>query len=178
MECDEGGSTDVERVVPGPVRKDRPHLGMRRGQPRGVKPEGKCPRVSVPSRGHRLGKIGRVNASESSMTPRHCHFRRRVVSVGDRGRPLEGGRCRPEGLGRSGAHHRPRGSEDTHPGRISSMRNVTTPMGSGGTFAGRPTVRKAETPSGRRKTREANAGGRKAAENRDRTLAPPPAVLA
>ena len=27
----EGGSTDVEDVVPGPVRKDRPRLGVRRG---------------------------------------------------------------------------------------------------------------------------------------------------
>jgi hypothetical protein len=27
----EGGSTDVDGVVPGPVRKDRPRLGVRRG---------------------------------------------------------------------------------------------------------------------------------------------------
>jgi hypothetical protein len=27
----EGGSTDVEGVVPGPVREDRPRLGVRRG---------------------------------------------------------------------------------------------------------------------------------------------------
>ncbi len=27
----EGGSTDVEGVVPGPVRGDRPRLGVRRG---------------------------------------------------------------------------------------------------------------------------------------------------
>ena len=33
--------------------------------------------------------------------------------------------------------------------------------------AGRPTVREAESPGGRRKAREANAGGRKAAGNRD-----------
>jgi hypothetical protein len=26
-----GGSADVEGVVPGPVRKDRPRLGVRRG---------------------------------------------------------------------------------------------------------------------------------------------------
>jgi len=58
------------------------------------------------------------------------------------------------------------------------MRNMTTPMGSGGLSAGKPTVRKAQFPSGRRKAREANAGGRKAAGNRDRMLAPPPAVPA
>jgi hypothetical protein len=39
---------------------------------------------------------------------------------------LEGGRCRPDGHCQPGAHHRPRGLEDTHPGRISHMRNVTT----------------------------------------------------
>jgi hypothetical protein len=27
----EGGSADVEGVIPGPVRKDRPRLGVRRG---------------------------------------------------------------------------------------------------------------------------------------------------
>jgi hypothetical protein len=41
------------------------------------------------------------------------------------------------------------------------MRNMTTPMGSGTVVSGKPTVRKAELPSGRRMTQEANAGGRK-----------------
>ena len=40
--------------------------------------------------------------------------------------------------------------------------------------AGRPTVRKAQFPSGRRMTQEANAGGRKAAGNRAAGPAPPP----
>jgi len=39
-------------------------------------------------------------------------------------------------------------------------------LGSGRVVAGRPTVRKAQFPSGRRMTQEANAGGRKAAGNR------------
>jgi hypothetical protein len=43
---------------------------------------------------------------------------------------LEGGRCRLGKLGQPGAHHRPRGAEDAHPGRICLMWNVTTPMGS------------------------------------------------
>lgn len=34
----EGGSTDVDGVVPGPVREDRPRPGVRRGQLRGAKP--------------------------------------------------------------------------------------------------------------------------------------------
>lgn len=49
--------------------------------------------------------------------------------------------------------------------------NVAIPMGSGGCAAGGPTVRKADIPSGQRMTREANAGGRKAAGNRGRWLA-------
>jgi hypothetical protein len=44
------------------------------------------------------------------------------------------------------------------------MRNVETPMGSGGSAARKPTVRKAEFPSGRRRIREAKASGRKASE--------------
>jgi len=53
------------------------------------------------------------------------------------------------------------------PGRILFMRNMTTPLGSGVMMAGRPTVRKAQLPSGRRKTQEANADGRKATGNRE-----------
>jgi hypothetical protein len=69
---------------------------------------------------------------------------------------------------RPGEHRRPRGRGGTHPGRISQARNVETPSGSGRQAApGKPTVRKAQLPSGNRMTREANAGGRKAAGNRD-----------
>jgi hypothetical protein len=46
------------------------------------------------------------------------------------------------------------------------MRNTTTPLGSDGVIVGRPTVRKAQLPSGRRMTQEANVDGRKAAGNR------------
>jgi len=49
------------------------------------------------------------------------------------------------------------------------VRNVAIPMGSDAMFVvvGGPTVRKAEVLSGRRMTREANAGGRKVTGNRD-----------
>jgi hypothetical protein len=67
---------------------------------------------------------------------------------------------------RLGEHRRPRGREGTQPGRISQVRNVVTPSGSG-RMPGKPTVRKAQFPGGNRMTREANAGGRKAAGNRD-----------
>jgi len=49
------------------------------------------------------------------------------------------------------------------------VRNVAIPMGSDNEIvvAGRPTVRKAEIPSGEGMTREANAGGRKVTGNQD-----------
>ena len=55
-------------------------------------------------------------------------------------------------------HRRSRRKGGTHPDRISLMRNVETPMGSAHSSGSRPTVRKAQIPSGRRKDREANAG--------------------
>jgi hypothetical protein len=58
---------------------------------------------------------------------------------------------------------RPRSIGGTRPGRISSVRNVETPMESGGgRYAGGPTVREAESSSGNRNVQEANAGSRKA----------------
>ena len=55
------------------------------------------------------------------------------------------------------------------------MRNMTTPMGSGLVGPGKPTVRKAHCPSGRRMAQEAKAGGRKAAGNREsHDRRPPP----
>ena len=53
--------------------------------------------------------------------------------------------------------------------------HLAHPLGSGGSTAGRPTVRKAQVPSGRRRTQEANADGRKATGNRQpHDSAPPP----
>lgn len=50
-------------------------------------------------------------------------------------------------------------------------------MGSGrGDAAGKPTARKVQSPSEGRMTWEANVGGRKAAGNRGRWLAPRPVV--
>jgi hypothetical protein len=79
---------------------------------------------------------------------------------------------------RPGEHRRPRGREGTQPGRISQVRNVVTPSGSGHqVVAGKPTARKAQFPGGNRMTRKANAGSRKAAGNRDMVAGPPLAVL-
>lgn len=59
----------------------------------------------------------------------------------------------------------PRGKGSTHPGRISFVWNVETPLRSG-PWPGRPTVRKAQLPSGNRMAQEANAGSRKATGTR------------
>ena len=95
------------------------------------------------------GKTGRVNASEPLMMPRHRKPRRWDAAAGAR-------TCRWEAVGddrktlcRSGEHRRPRGIGGTQPGRISLVRNVTTPLGSEGNDAlGQPTVRKARFPAG------------------------------
>jgi hypothetical protein len=52
------------------------------------------------------------------------------VLVGYRDWPLESGRRRLGNRRQPGVHRRPRDSEGAHPGRISFMRNVITPMGS------------------------------------------------
>ena len=50
-----------------------------------------------------------------------------------------------------GEHRCPRGTEGTHPGRCSCVRNAETPSGSG-PLAGKPTVRRAQFPGGNRMT--------------------------
>ena len=56
--------------------------------------------------------------------------------------------------------------------------NVAIPMGSdtAAVVVGGPTVRKADVPSGQGMTRQANAGSRKATENRDSMARLPLAV--
>jgi len=49
---------------------------------------------------------------------------------------------------------------------------VETPSGSGRSVPGKPTVRKAQLPGGTRMTRQAKAGGRKAAGNQDKVAGP------
>src|SRR5438132_1754797 len=92
---------------------------------------------------------------------------RRWLQAGYRGWPLRSGRRRPGIFCRPNEHRRPRDTGGTHPGRISCVGNVGTPMGSGHSdVAGKPTARKAQSPSEGRMTWEANAGGRKATGNR------------
>jgi len=114
------------------------------------------------------GKTGRVNVSEPLMMPRHRKPRRWDAAAGTRTCRWEAAGDDRKTLSRSGEHRRPRGIGGTQPGWISLVRNVTTPLGSERNDApGKPTVRKAGFPSGRRMAQEANAGGRKAAGNRD-----------
>ena len=81
-----------------------------------------------------------------------------------------GKRQAPAGLAsrRPGGHRRPRGIGGTHPGRISLVRNVETPSGSGRSCSGRWADREeGRIPRREQDGQEANAGGRKAAGNRD-----------
>jgi hypothetical protein len=73
------------------------------------------------------------------------------------GWPLRNGRRRLVTRSQSRRTPPPRGSESTHPGRISTVRNVTTSPGSG-FWPGKPTAREAQLPGGRRTVQEANAG--------------------
>ena len=66
----------------------------------------------------------------------------------------------------------PRGSESTQPGRVSAVRNVTTPSGSG-LVPGRPTVREAEFSGGRRMVQEAKAGAPKGNRKLRQKTTPP-----
>src|SRR5664279_6172481 len=93
-------------------------------------------------------------------------------------RGLGAGRWEAAGAGRGFVvgrveHRRPRDTGGTLPGRNSCVWNVVTPSGSGRQVAsGQSTVRKTQFPGGQRMTREANAGGRKAAGNRDSVVDP------
>jgi hypothetical protein len=69
-------------------------------------------------------------------------------------------------------HRRPRGTGGTHPGRSSCMRNAVTPVGVRCCLAGKPTVRKAQSPGGNLMTEKRNAGSRKATGNRDMMAGP------
>src|SRR5664279_5034019 len=105
--------------------------------------------------------------------PRYCGLRPMGCSSGVQGLAVGKRQAPVKEVASPGEHRRPRGKGGTHPGRISIVWNVVTPTGSGPDgWSGRPTVRKAESLGGDGMTREANAGGRKAAGNRDRMIGP------
>ena len=102
-----------------------------------------------------------------------CDLRKRASTKRSSPVVLGAGRWEAAGAGRGFEvdrveHRRPRDTGGTLPGRSSCVWNVVTPSGSGRQDAsGQSTVRKTQFPGGIRMTREANAGGRKAAGNRD-----------
>ena len=135
----------------------------------GCEVQGSGPKDPCSIQGLQAGEDRTGESREPSLTPRQEHSRRWDVPAGDRGRSLEGDGCRPNESGRAGTHHRPRGTEGTHPGRICQVWNVTTPTGSSrrSLSSGRSAVRSPDATGGRRTAREANVGGRKAAGNRE-----------
>src|ERR1700682_1653720 len=89
---------------------------------------------AVPSRDRRAWeKTGRVNASEPLMTPRHSQLRVDGMVTGVIGpSPLaEGARDGQAGTTGQMSTAWSRGKEGTQSDRVSSVRNVETPSGSG-----------------------------------------------
>ena len=87
---------------------------------------------------------------------------------GVQGWPLRSGRRWLVEVTPAGWTPPPRGQGGTHPGRVSLVWNVETPLGSGSlSRLGRLTVRKVQFPSGNRMAQQANAGRRKATGNRE-----------
>ncbi len=75
------------------------------------------------------------------------------------------GQCEMHGSNNAQQTPRPRSIEGTYPSRISSERNMETPMGSDSNVS-KPIVRAAELPSGNRNAQEAKASNRKVTGNR------------
>jgi hypothetical protein len=111
------------------------------------------------------GKTGRVNTSEPSMRLRHSSAAEKMTdtAVWANGTRLLGQTWRVNPTWSwIDKDTQPRSKDGTHPSRISSMRNVITPMESGGgRYAGKPEVTMAELSSGDGMTQEAKAGSRK-----------------
>lgn len=173
-----GGPTDdVGSVGPGPVLMARPHPDVRRRQRRGAELRGEAQGRPFHPGATGKGKTGRVDASEPSLMPRYVEPRVDGSPTGVQG--LAAGK-RQVAAGDSAPVVRapPSPGSRGHPTRSQLDRAERgIPMGSRRLMlSGRPTARKAETPSGERMTREANAGGRKATGTRDRWSALPPAV--
>src|SRR5437588_3553368 len=106
------------------------------------------------------GKAGRVNDSEPSLRLRYASSPARHGGYAARranGAPADRRRV---------GTPRPRSTDGTHPGRISGMRNVETPTGSGPQPVG-PT-QGGYNPRRDTKAQEANASGRKATGNHNR----------
>jgi hypothetical protein len=78
-----------------------------------------------------MGKTGRVNASELPMMPRDPRPSPMEGSSGVQGWPLRSGRRWPVEVSPVRWTPPPRGKGSTHPGRISFVWNVETPLGSG-----------------------------------------------
>ena len=98
------------------------------------------------------------------------------VVAGCRHVPLRGGRRGLVILASPGELRRPRGIEGTHPGRSSRVRNVETSSGSGSVGrAGKPLVRNAQLPGGRRMTNKRTPAAETQRETTGAGPAPPAA---
>ena len=93
-------------------------------------------------------QIGRVKNLNLWLMSRYGQLRWWNAGAEYRDWPLESGRRRLGSPPSREEHHRPRGTGGTHPGRISCVRNVVTPVGVRAVTSGKPTVRKAQLSGG------------------------------
>lgn len=143
-----------------------------------VRSSGKCPRVSAPSGDHRLGKAGRVNASEPLMMPRYV--KPQVMDAGLRHRDFAA-EMRQAAAGYEGPVVRAPLSSGfrRHPPRPLLVRvERGNPVGVRHWVvgAGKPTAREAQLPSGERMTKKRTPAAERQQEHETRWPAPPPAA--
>ena len=132
-----------------------PHPGVRRRLlVGGVRSSGESPSggpFHPGGRGRGEDRTGEL--LEPSLMPREAEPREMGCWSGVQGLAAEK-RQAPAGHAHSvrDEHRRPRGIEGTHPGRSSRVRNAVTPSRSGASWAGKPTVRRAQLLGGNRMT--------------------------
>ena len=147
----------------------------RRFVPAGCEAQVVSPRVPVPSGSYRWGKVGRVNASEPLLMPRHRSPRRWVAGAGSRTGRWEA--AAPTGGPQAGRESTAVPGYRGHPPRPYLARvERDDPVGVRAQSPGKPTARKAQPPSGRTMAKKPMPAVERQQETGTRWLAPPPVV--
>jgi len=128
------------------------------------------PRTPVPSRSPRRGADWTGELRKRPLMPRDRKPRWMGCCSGVQGLVAEKRKAPAEQAPQPGEHRRPRGRGGTHPSRNSCVRNVVTPVGVR-PLAGKPTVRKAQSPGGNRMTKKPTPAAERQRETGTRWLA-------
>jgi hypothetical protein len=148
----------------------------RRFVPAGCEAQVASPRAPVPSGSYRWGNVGRVNASKPLLMPRHRSPRRWVVGAGFRTGRWEA--AAPTGRREAGRESTAVPGYRGHPPRPYLARvKRDDPVGVRAQLPGKPTARKAQSPSGRTMAKKRTPVVERQQEIGTRWLAPPPVVL-